>query len=80
MTVQVPAAHLMLYGTAGCHLCEQASALLRQAGLQATEADVATDDALLERYGVRIPVLVRADGAELDWPFDAATLARFLAR
>lgn len=73
-------APLVLYGTAGCHLCEQAGALLRQAGVQATETDIADDEALLERYGVRIPVLARADGAELDWPFDAAALARFLAR
>lgn len=78
--MQAAAAPLVLYGTAGCHLCEQARALLRQAGMRATETDIATDDALLERYGVRIPVLARADGAELDWPFDAATLARFLAR
>ena len=38
------------------------------------------DDALEARYGVRVPVLRdEAGGGELDWPFDAAALARFLA-
>jgi hypothetical protein len=39
-----------------------------------------TDDAeLLERYGIRIPVLRRWDtGRELDWPFDAAAVRRLV--
>ncbi|GAB4125990.1 MAG: glutaredoxin family protein [Sideroxydans sp.] len=69
-----------LYGTAHCHLCEQAQVLLAQCRIAVEHVDIAEDDALLERYGVRIPVLSRvADGAELDWPFDADQLQRFCA-
>lgn len=71
--------NLVLYGTSCCHLCEQAEAVLGEAGVAAEHVDIADDDALLERYGVRIPVLRRGDnGAELGWPFDAASVMRFL--
>lgn len=70
---------LVLYGTSCCHLCEQAGAILRDAGIDAEHIDIAEDDELLEKYGTRIPVLRRADsGAELGWPFDAAAVAEFL--
>lgn len=70
---------LVLYGTSCCHLCEQAEAILHEAGIDAEHIDIAEDDELLERYGIRIPVLYRADrGAELGWPFDAAAVADFL--
>lgn len=75
---------LTLYTTEGCHLCEEAEALLlerRQVQpMLAWEAvDIANDDTLFERYGWSIPVLRRADGGELSWPFDARALADFLA-
>ncbi|KXS33577.1 MAG: putative Long-chain fatty acid transport protein [Candidatus Gallionella acididurans] len=66
---------LLLYGTRYCHLCEQAGAVLHAAGLTTEYIDIAEDEALLEKYGMRIPVVRRADsGAELDWPFDEAAL------
>ncbi len=72
--------NLLLYGTESCHLCEAAQALLRAASVAADYVDIAGDDELLERYGLRIPVLRRLDtGAELDWPFGAEALQRFLA-
>ena len=66
---------LTLYVTRGCHLCEDALAALAEAGfgdiVQAVE--IGYDEALAERYGVRIPVLrVPATGRELDWPFTVA--------
>ena len=71
---------LVLYGTSCCHLCEQAEAILCEVEVEAEHIDIAGDDDLLEKYGVRIPVLRRADnGAELGWPFDAAMVKRFLA-
>jgi hypothetical protein len=71
---------LLLYGTSACHLCDEAKALLGAAGAVADVVDIAHDERLLERYGMRIPVLRRQDsGTELDWPFDAAALRRFLA-
>jgi len=68
---------LLLYGTRCCHLCEQAEALLHETRLQFEYIDIAEDETLLERYGLRIPVIRRVDsGAELDWPFDKAALDR----
>lgn len=67
-----------LYGTACCHLCDEAEAVLQSLGIHALHLDIADDDSLLEKYGTRIPVLRRA-GAELCWPFDAAAVRRFLA-
>ncbi len=70
---------LVLYGTSCCHLCEQAEAILHELGAVAKHIDIVEDDDLLEKYGVRIPVLRRADnGAELGWPFDAAAVTSFL--
>ena len=70
---------LILYGTSCCHLCEEAEAILREAGVAAEYLDIADNDGLLEKYGVRIPVLRRIDkGEELGWPFDAASVAQFL--
>lgn len=69
---------LTLYGTTGCHLCDQAEALLRQAGaarpLPWRYVDIALDEGLVARYGTRIPVLVAADGRELGWPFSLLDL------
>lgn len=70
---------LTLFGTSACHLCELAEGLLVQADVQFSVVDISESDALFERYGVTIPVLRRDDGAELNWPFDAMTLAAFLA-
>ena len=70
-----------LYGTEGCHLCEAAVDQL-QPFLHPQwwePVDIATDDALLNEYGIRIPVLRHlVTGAELNWPFDSATLRTFL--
>jgi hypothetical protein len=72
---------LTFYSNPGCHLCEQAAELLqgRTAGFELRVVEIEGDLALVYRYGVRIPVLRRADtGTELDWPFDAEALASFL--
>lgn len=70
---------LWLYATSACHLCEQAEALLQRLGWSVETVEIADDEALLERYGTRIPVLRHAQtGRELDWPFDAATARRWL--
>ena len=66
---------LTLYTTSGCHLCQQAEALLERAGLAFRPVEIADDPALFDGYALRIPVLRRRDtGAELDWPFDHAAL------
>ncbi|CBL46738.1 Hypothetical protein HDN1F_31550 [gamma proteobacterium HdN1] len=75
---------LCLYHTDHCHLCEQAEALctavLNPEFFALELCDIALQDVLMERYGVRIPVLqVKASGEELGWPFDAEGLMAFLA-
>lgn len=70
---------LWLYATSACHLCEQAEALLQRLGWSVETVEIADDEALLERYGTRIPVLRHVQtGRELDWPFDAATAQGWL--
>lgn len=75
---------LVLYHTAQCHLCEEAAAMcaavLNPAYFEVYLVDIIDSDALLERYGVRIPVL-RDDAAdsELGWPFDVDQLIAFLS-
>lgn len=70
-----------LFSTLGCHLCEEAAAVLGAEGLQAEECEIADSDAWLQRYGLRIPVLqCVATGAELDWPFDRVALRAFVGR
>jgi hypothetical protein len=71
-----------LFGTLGCHLCEVAEAELLpfvEHGLLVELLDIVENEAWLDRYALRIPVLRRSDtGAELDWPFEAEQVASFL--
>lgn len=64
---------LVLYQRDDCHLCDLALEVLATA--HAPDFDsvfIDDDEALEERYGLRVPVLRNdATGAELDWPFDA---------
>lgn len=73
------ASSLYLYSTAGCHLCEQAEALLQpflHAGLFSLQViEISHDEELVQRYGIRIPVLAYeavGERQELGWPFDQA--------
>ena len=62
---------LTLFHTDGCHLCEQAWTLVEQAGMaaQTRRCDILEEEAWLEAYRVRIPVLQDGAGRELGWPF-----------
>ena len=59
---------ITLYGRPGCHLCDDARAVLervrRELDFELVERDIEADDALLRRYLERIPV-VALDGREL---------------
>lgn len=71
---------LTLYRRDGCELCDEAEALLRAVGaLEWERVQIGWFGPLAETYGLRVPVLKRADGTELDWPFDAGRLADFIA-
>ena len=72
---------LILYQRDDCHLCDLALEVLARARVPEFESVFIDDDeALEERYGVRVPVL-RDDGTgrELDWPFDGDRVGEFLS-
>ncbi|MGY3229591.1 hypothetical protein ACVWWJ_001075 [Luteibacter sp. HA06] len=71
---------LTLFQRDDCHLCDLALDVLAQARApDFTSAWIDDDDGLEARYGARVPVLRRGDGAELDWPFDVESLRAFIA-
>ena len=55
---------LTLYGRPGCHLCDDARAVLDRIGHPYEEVDIEQDERLHRRYLERIPV-VALDGEEL---------------
>lgn len=73
---------LILYQRDNCHLCDLALGVLAQAQVPDFASVFVDDDARLEgRYGERVPVLCNAtSGEEIEWPFDPASVARFIAR
>lgn len=72
---------IRLYERPGCHLCEEAWELLAALGVAdaVQGVDIDGEVELGVRFGLRIPVLERGDGAALDWPFDAEAISVFLA-
>ncbi|MCZ4338628.1 glutaredoxin family protein [Shewanella colwelliana] len=72
-------ADFILFHTDMCHLCEQAQELIASLGIMYNTQDICESDVLAERYGTRIPVLMRQrDHAELNWPFDITQLTQFI--
>ena len=61
-------ARVTLFGKPGCHLCDEARAVVGEVraerGFELEEVDVSLDAALNRRYGERIPVVL-VDGEEL---------------
>ena len=71
---------LLLYSRPGCHLCDDARAIIERVGAPFREIDITTDDALHAAYLERIPVVV-LDGVDLfEYFVDEATLRERLAR
>jgi glutaredoxin len=69
-----------MYSRPGCHLCDEARAVLDRVGEPFTEIDITTDDALHAAYLERIPVVV-LDGVELfDYYVDESALRGHLSR
>ncbi|MGY6274114.1 glutaredoxin family protein [Methylomonas sp. MgM2] len=74
-------ADFILFGTEGCHLCDEAEVPLSQTGLPYEKQDIAGDEQLLLRYAVRIPVLLhKSSRMELGWPFSIEQLMHFVAQ
>ena len=75
-------ARVTLYTRPGCHLCDDARAVVAavcaELGESFTEVDIDGDGELTRRYGEEIPVTL-VDGVQHDfWRVDAGRLARAL--
>jgi glutaredoxin len=82
--VSSPAPRVTLYSRPGCHLCDDARAVVEQvcAELDESYAEISIDDdpELRRRYGEEIPVTL-VDGAQHDfWRVDPARLRAALTR
>ena len=71
-------ARVTLYGRPGCHLCDDARAVIARGcddlGESFTEVDIDSDPVLLDRFGHEIPVTF-VDGAQHDfWRVDETRL------
>lgn len=74
-------ADFVLFGTEGCHLCEDAEQLLLQAGLAFEKQDILDNEQTLQRYAIRIPVLRHSiSELELGWPFNTLQLQDFISQ
>lgn len=68
-----------LFSTEGCHLCEEAEALLIAAELDFSLQDILNDPQAYTDYSLLIPVLVHsASQRQLNWPFDQQALHDFI--
>lgn len=73
---------VVLYGKPGCHLCDDARAVVEavcaEVGADWSEIDITTDPELFRAYGEQIPVTV-VDGRQHDfWRVDPARLRKAL--
>ncbi len=71
---------LILFGTLGCHLCEEAELILvhfKQVNIELI--DIAEQDQWQDKFAIRIPVLYHAEtGKELCWPFEQVQAQAFI--
>ncbi|WP_191480191.1 glutaredoxin family protein [Nocardioides ochotonae] len=78
-----PTPRVTLYGKPGCHLCDDARAVVAavcaELGEEFEEISILDDPALAERYGEEIPVTL-VDGRQHDfWRVDPERLRRALS-
>lgn len=76
--------HVVLYSRPGCHLCDEARAVLEAERARTPfvleEIDIEHDDGLVKEYGIRIPV-VAIDGVErFEISVDPGELSRLVSR
>lgn len=63
----------------GCHLCEEAEALLTSQGIAYTLLDVDADEHLKKIYTFRVPVLLKENKVLLEGKFTLERLSRKLS-
>ncbi len=73
---------MILYSGTGCHLCDQARAVIDAvlpAGWHIRTVLIDDSPELRERYGTRIPVVARGDdGREKGWPFSPGQVRKLI--
>ena len=78
----MPAPRLTLLGKPGCHLCDDARAIVLEVagerGLELEERNILDDAELLDRYAEEIPVVLIDDRVHTIWRVDADRLRRAL--
>ena len=73
-------AHLTLIGKPGCHLCDDARAVIDDviadfdSAIEVDEVSILDDDSLFERYADEIPVVLIDGAVHTIWRVDAARL------
>ena len=71
---------LLLLGTSGCHLCEEAQTLLNNINIVAEYVDIAENEEWQTQFATLIPVLYHVESKRyLNWRFDSPTLLSFIA-
>lgn len=69
----------VLISRKGCHLCEEAEALLEAQGIVYTLQDVDADENLRKLYTFRVPVLLREGQVLLEGKFTQERLSKKLS-
>jgi len=70
---------LLLLGTDGCHLCEDAQTLLRENQIAFEYVDIAIHEEWQTQFALLIPVLFHVESQRfLNWRFDSPALLSFI--
>jgi hypothetical protein len=75
---------LLLFGTYGCHLCEQAREIIQDCLSDRFDQwvepiDIAEIEQWQAQFAIRIPVLYHPESQkELGWPFDQTQVEEFI--
>jgi oligopeptidase A len=70
---------LLLLGTQGCHLCEDAQTLLNECKITADYIDIAEHEEWQPKFSLLIPVLFHVESQRfLNWRFDSPALLSFI--
>jgi hypothetical protein len=71
---------LLLLGTAGCHLCDDAQTLLNENNIVVETVDIAENEEWQQQFALLIPVLYHVKSKRyLNWRFDSPALLLFIA-
>ena len=73
---------LLLFGTMGCHLCEEADAIVAacdKKNIVVENIDIAEYEQWQDKYAIHIPVLYHPETEkELGWPFTQMQVQTFI--